>query len=177
MGVLNGGGIVKRAVTLGIIIVGIVLVLFTVVNNQAKKPIKQSPKLTLQTADGTSHSIGGKSGRWMFVNIWASWCGPCREEAPALVQVAKKLGDEVDFIGVNATSEDTQADAAQFVADYHIPYTILLDPDGKALEAFSIAGYPTSYLINPKGQVVRTFEGPYSEQAFTDAIETELKKG
>jgi thiol-disulfide isomerase/thioredoxin len=167
----------KRAVTMSIIIVGIVLILYTVVSNQAKQPEKDAPKVTLQTADGTSVTIGGKSGKWLFVNIWASWCGPCKEEAPALVRVSRALKDHVTFVGINATSEDTRADAEQFVKTYVIPYTIVYDLDGAALEAFHIAGYPTSYLLNPKGKIVRTFEGPYSERAFTEAIQTQLKKG
>lgn len=177
MGVLNGGGKVNRAVTLGIVIVAIVLVLFTVVNNQAKRSTEIVGQLTLREADGTVHAIGGESGRWTFVNIWASWCGPCQEEAPALVRVSKTFGDRVDFIGINATSEDTQADAEQFVATYQVPYTIVYDPKGEALETFQVAGYPTSYLLSPNGKIVKTFEGPYTEQDFSEAIETELKKG
>ena len=167
----------KRAVSLAIVIVGIVLILYTVVSNQAKPKVQQSPQVTLLTSNGSPITIGGQSGRWTFVNVWASWCGPCKEEAPALVKVANKLGDRVDFIGLNATSEDSREDAEAFVATYKITYPIVYDLEGKAIEAFQIVGYPTSFLISPKGNIVETFEGAYSEQAFIDAIEAQLKKG
>lgn len=173
----SGVNRLKRVVTLGIIVVGLVLILYTVVSNQSRQPLKQAPILELSTAQGESIRIGGKSDRWTFVNIWASWCGPCQEEAPALVRIANKLGNRVDFIGLNATSADTKADADQFVATYQISYTTVYDTEGKAVEAFQIAGFPTSFLINPQGKIVQKFEGPYSEKEFTKAIEAQLKKG
>jgi thiol-disulfide isomerase/thioredoxin len=98
-------------------------------------------------------------GKTVFLNIWATWCGPCVQEMPALERLQAKLGDRLTILAI---SEDRQGDAAvaPFLAKNGIKQlAIYLDPKAAATEAFGAEGLPTSYLISASGTILGKEEG------------------
>lgn len=97
------------------------------------------------------------------VNVWASWCPPCRGELPALAEVAGQAGDRVDFLGVAVL--DRPAAAADAVQAFGIPYPNVLDAQGKTRGGLRWAGPPMTYLVDGEGRVVHVVVGPVADAA------------
>lgn len=104
-------------------------------------------------------SISDFKGKPMFINFWASWCDPCKQETPDLVKAYAKYGDHVKFIGVNLTSEDSLSDVKKFINQYGIKYTVLLDTAGKVAKQYGIVGIPTSVFVNREGTITAIYMG------------------
>ena len=107
---------------------------------------------SLQQLDGETVSLSDYRGRWVMLHFWASWCGPCRLEMPQIQQLATTFSkDELAIIMVNtAEDEDT---VFSFMAEVGLETGSLLDRDGRVTEAWKPRGLPTSFLIDPAGQV------------------------
>jgi cytochrome c biogenesis protein CcmG, thiol:disulfide interchange protein DsbE len=101
---------------------------------------------------------------WTLVNFWASWCAPCREEAPALEAFWKEHRDEgVTVVGVDL--DDTSDDALAFIKRYGLTYPQLRDGDGRDWrERFGMTGFPESFLIDPSGRLAVIRRGPVDEE-------------
>lgn len=114
--------------------------------------------LSMTTLDGREVSMVAQRGKVVLVNFWATWCGPCREEIPFLVQLAERYPDHLTIIGV---SEDAGgADMVQTFADqYEVNYPIVMStPEIK--RAFpGVVALPTSFVVDPDGQIVQTHVG------------------
>jgi thiol-disulfide isomerase/thioredoxin len=112
-----------------------------------------APSITLSALDKQQYHIGGERDKPLFVNFWASWCGPCELEAPYLEMLSKQYGDRIDFYAVNLTAMDKLDQAQQFAELYKWKFPVLLDLEGKAGELYRIRGIPTSFLIDEKGVI------------------------
>jgi cytochrome c biogenesis protein CcmG, thiol:disulfide interchange protein DsbE len=115
------------------------------------------------------------TGRPTVVNVWASWCIPCRSETPLLVEAHHVFADRVDFIGIDV--EDDQASAAAFLAEFDVPYDTLFDPDATIRTAFGGRGVPITYFVAPDGTVVKTHVGVIDEQQLALQIDELLERG
>jgi len=106
----------------------------------------------LQDADGETFELVDTRGRWVFLHFWASWCGPCREEMPAIQKLADALkGDRFQIVMVNtAEDEDT---IFEFLAAIDVELNSLMDVDGLVTEVWKPRGLPTTFLISPKGEI------------------------
>ncbi|WP_028547854.1 TlpA family protein disulfide reductase [Paenibacillus sp. UNC451MF] len=112
---------------------------------------KPVPSFTLQSLDGKSYQVGGPRDKPLMINFWASWCGPCKEEAPDLVRVYEKYKDRFDLYAVNVTREDRMGDVKNFVERNDFTFPVLLDTEGKTAEMYRILFVPTSFLIDRQG--------------------------
>lgn len=114
--------------------------------------IGSAHNFTLSDIDGKKTELNSLKGRWVFLHFWASWCGPCRKEMPEIQQLADEMkGEKFQIIMVNtAEDEDT---VFEFLASINVELNSLLDIDGQVTEAWKPRGLPTSFLINPEGQV------------------------
>jgi cytochrome c biogenesis protein CcmG/thiol:disulfide interchange protein DsbE len=132
---------------------------------------KPAPPFALK-AVGTGEMIdlAKLRGKPAIVNFWATWCGPCYQEHPTLVENARTLGSNVQFVGIvfNDTPEKIQA----FLADRGSAYPTLLDESGKTAIAYGVGGVPETFFINPSGQIVAKYSGPLS----TDELRANLAK-
>jgi thiol-disulfide isomerase/thioredoxin len=108
-------------------------------------------------------------GRPAVINIWASWCGPCRSEAPLLSQAFAEYGDDVHFIGVDV--QDTQAGAQAFIAEFGLPFDHFFDQNRSVPAAFGGFGVPITYFLDSDGNVVGTHSGILDEHALVQGIE------
>lgn len=92
-------------------------------------------------------------GEPIILNAFASWCGPCQQETPELVALAKQYQGKVEVVGINMTSTDNETNARKFVQQYGLPYTVLLDPEGVFMKDYQVVGLPTTFLLSPNGDV------------------------
>jgi thiol-disulfide isomerase/thioredoxin len=134
-----------------------------------------APVLQLKDWQGNVRTIGGKTSSWTLVNFWASWCGPCEEESADLVKLYKHYGDQIEIIGINAAHVDNEAKARAFVLKHDLKFTIVFDVTGQATESYQVVGYPSTYLVNPNGQVVATMAGLRTYAQFREVIDKHMK--
>jgi cytochrome c biogenesis protein CcmG/thiol:disulfide interchange protein DsbE len=98
------------------------------------------------------------------VNVWASWCGPCRAEFPHFQQTAAEMGSEVAFLGVN--SQDSESAAETFLESSPLPYPSFSDPDKEITEQLEAGrGLPATAFFNAAGERTFTKLGPYRDEA------------
>lgn len=101
-------------------------------------------------------------GRPTLVNVWGTWCGPCRAEVPELVAFAAKAGDRVGLVGV--LTQDSQRNGLEFARQSGMRYPSVVDDDGVVLRAFT-PGPPVTLFLNAQGNVVHRKAGPFTDVA------------
>ena len=114
---------------------------------------KPAPAFALTAiSGGTSISLEQLKGKVVFVDFWASWCGPCRQSLPQYEKLRTELADK-PFAIIAINLDEETADATAFLKQHPVNYTILRDPAGDVPKAFGLVGMPTSYLIDRDGIV------------------------
>jgi cytochrome c biogenesis protein CcmG, thiol:disulfide interchange protein DsbE len=124
----------------------------------------QVPTTELETlaGDGTG-SVADERGRWVLVNVWASWCGPCRDEAPALQRFYERRGGEgFEILGID--TQETAEAGRGFVEEYGLTYPQLHDGAGEYAEELKTQGVPENLLVDPDGEVALLQAGPVTEE-------------
>jgi cytochrome c biogenesis protein CcmG, thiol:disulfide interchange protein DsbE len=113
----------------------------------------------------------------VVVNVWASWCGPCRQEFPALQKLSARYGKKVAFLGVN--SEDSSDAAATFLSEAPVPYPSYSDPDKDIYDTIGGLGFPNTAYYDPSGELVYVKQGAYGSEAdlLADIRQYALKSG
>lgn len=120
-----------------------------------------APAFALAGLDGGSVTSEDLFGEPLVINVWASWCPPCREEAPTLSRLAAEFeGDGVRFLGI--VSDDVAANARAFVAEADLDFLHAID-DGSFDRAYDVPVLPTTYIVDANGGLVATHLGPISE--------------
>jgi len=110
-----------------------------------------APELTLTDTQGVSHSLAEYRGRVVLVNLWATWCPPCKEEMPTLQAFYDKY-EKNGFVIIAINDGDPTADVLQFVKDYELTFPVWLDPTYIATEqAFKTLNLPSSFVIDRDG--------------------------
>ena len=122
---------------------------------------KPAPDFELATLDGGSLRLSSLRGRPVLVNFWASWCLPCRDEAPMLNQAARD-GDGLVVLGV--VYRDTPDKARAFRDEFRLGFPVLLDGDRTAV-LYGLTGVPETFFISPDGRIVSRHAGPLTASA------------
>jgi thiol-disulfide isomerase/thioredoxin len=133
------------------------------------------PDVTLPCLGGGADvRLAGLRGRPHVVNLWATWCPPCREELPVLQAAHTALGDRVGFVGVDYADPDP-AGALALAQRSGVTYPVVSDPDESLRKALSVIGLPQTVFVDPQGRVVATERTAYeSEAELLAAIEKHL---
>ncbi len=114
--------------------------------------------------DGTPVSLSDYRGHALLVNLWATWCHPCREETPYLQAVYERYRDEgLRVLGVSVDRSADRDLVVEFVEEFGVEYDIALDPEAVSRELFHARGLPTSVLFNRDGTVAFSWVGPVPE--------------
>jgi cytochrome c biogenesis protein CcmG/thiol:disulfide interchange protein DsbE len=116
---------------------------------------RPAPDFTLTTFKGTTISLEDLRGKPVVINFWASWCPPCRIEAPLIERTwraYKKRGPI--FIGVNI--QDRKEDALNYIREFDITYPNGPDPTGEIAIDYGVSGLPVTFFVSSRGEVVRT---------------------
>jgi cytochrome c biogenesis protein CcmG/thiol:disulfide interchange protein DsbE len=122
-----------------------------------------------QLEGGGTGSLADYRGSWVLVNFWASWCLPCRDEAPALEEFQKRHGGE-SFTVVGIDTRDLTGDGREFVRRYGLSYPQLRDGDGNAGDEYGTTGVPESFLVDPRGKVRLLVVGPVSDEYLREEV-------
>ncbi len=131
-----------------------------------------APDKTLERLDGRgTGSLADYRGDWILLNFWASWCEPCRTEAPALEHFYRRHRDDrVTVLGIDL--DDTTEDARAFVEEFGLTYPQLRDGDGnERRDAYGMTGFPESFLVDPQGRLAAVRRGPVDERVLREQIE------
>jgi cytochrome c biogenesis protein CcmG, thiol:disulfide interchange protein DsbE len=129
-------------------------------------PDRTLPKLS---GSGTGN-VADYRGKWVFVNVWASWCEPCRQEAPAL-QHFYDAERKHDFVVLGVDSRDLSDDARSFVNRYGITYPQLRDGPGDVPHDLGMTGFPESFLVDPQGKIALVRPGPVTADYLRASVE------
>jgi len=132
---------------------------------------RPAPPFALKAVNtGEMIDVGKLRGKPVVLNFWATWCVPCYQEHPVLVENAQRIGANVQFVGV--VFNDTEDKINAFLRQRGSAYPTVLDEQGKAAIAYGVGGVPETYFINPKGVIVAKFAGPMT----TEVLQANLAK-
>ena len=120
-----------------------------------------APEYAARTLDGDTVSLAELRGQAVLLNVWATWCPPCRKEMPDLQALHEELGPRgLNVVGVSIDAAGADEIVREFLDEYGITYTILRDSDERVSSAFPAQGVPITVLIDPKGTIVWRHLGP-----------------
>jgi cytochrome c biogenesis protein CcmG/thiol:disulfide interchange protein DsbE len=126
-----------------------------------------APPLALADLEGKTLDLQDLRGRMVLVNFWATWCPPCRAEIPELAELWRAQKEDCfELLGV--VEDSPRSEVLSYAG--RIPYPILTDPRGDAAAAWGVQGFPSSFLVDPMGRVVRVFTGAVSRDQVLEAM-------
>jgi peroxiredoxin len=137
-----------------------------------------APDFELITLTGETIKLSDLRGQAVLINLWATWCPPCREEMPVLEKMYNEYKNQgFTVLGVNMTSEDDSKAVLPFVEKYGLTFPILLDETRRVENAYQLKSLPTSYFINREGTIIEVvIGGPIVEAVLRTRIEKILQK-
>jgi len=140
----------------------------------AEPPARQVTTAGFRTLAGESASLADYRGRVVVLNLWGTWCVPCRRELPELAEIERAYGDRgVTVIGIAVESGDP-TEIRAFADRYGVQYPIWVTDTPTALAEFEAVGYPFTLLIAPDGTIRHRFYGPQSVESLAPRIEALL---
>jgi len=140
-------------------------------DSAAKGGSAPAPSFTLPTRGGTV-ALDSLRGNVVYVDFWASWCGPCQKSFPWMKSLHDRLGTKgLVIVAINLDKDRSAAD--DFLAKYPAPFQVAFDPSGKTAKAYKVWGMPTSYVVGPTGAILATHAG--FDPKRTGAIEAEIE--
>ncbi len=127
---------------------------------------------------GQSKALEEYRGKVVYLDFWASWCGPCRQSLPMLNELRNELGDDhFEVIAINL--DQNPEDGKRFLQKYPVNYPVLTDTTGNTPQKYQLTGMPTSYLIDQNGNVKGVHQGFRSSdiEKLREAVKTLIKQG
>ncbi len=141
-------------------------------NNEFKpKAGYQMVDFSLINLDEKTEKVKSDSKKLIFLNFWASWCGPCELEAPDLQKLHEKYGDIMTMYGVNSTKNDKERAAREFVDKYHFTFPVVFDRKGDVTKAYKVNTFPTNFLIDSDGIIRERINGVITLEQWEKLIE------
>jgi peroxiredoxin len=113
-----------------------------------------APEFQGKTLAGDYVQLSDFAGKVVLLNVWATWCKPCVKELPELARLSHAYpADDFVVVGVSVDTPNARGAVAHKVKQFGLDYPIVLDPNGRSLQAYDLRGYPTSFLIDREGKV------------------------
>jgi thiol-disulfide isomerase/thioredoxin len=121
---------------------------------------KPAPALALPDLDGKAHDLASLKGKVVLINFWATWCPPCRREMPSMERLQQALaGEPFVVLAVDVGEDADTIEAFTSQLDTVPTFPILLDTRSRAMQAWKVAGLPTTYLVDKQGRIVASAIG------------------
>lgn len=139
-------------------------------DNAATTP---APDFTMTTSEGKTLHLSDFKGRPVLLNFWASWCGPCASEMPAIQAAYEQYGDQIQFVAVNMTGMggETETSALSLIQQNNYTFPVYFDVDSSAAVAFGVTSIPQTYLIDAEGNIIGGLRGAMSESVLDEGIQ------
>jgi peroxiredoxin len=163
-----------RGVLIGLVLVAVSIGIYVIFprNNQPPSEVREirsgsrpsvgnpAPDFTLPALGGNTVRLSDYRGKVVFLNFWATWCAPCREEMPYMDYLYQGLkGRDFEMLAVSIDTKG--ADLVQsFVTSYHLTFPVLLDADQRVYRLYGLTGVPETFVINKKGDIILEVIGP-----------------
>lgn len=135
---------------------------------------RPAPDFAVTTLEGRPVRLDELRGQVVVLNLWASWCVPCRQEAVELNRSYDRYKDRgVAFVGI--AWNDDEGEARKFARQYRVEYPLALDIEGRLAIAYGMTGVPETFLIDREGRLTRKWVGPVKEQQLNALLEPLLR--
>jgi cytochrome c biogenesis protein CcmG/thiol:disulfide interchange protein DsbE len=135
--------------------------------HRGERPV--APSRTLPKLGGGEGSLAEYRGKPVVLNFWASWCEPCKDEAPALIKAQRQLVKAGGTI-VGVTVDDSTPDSQKFVADHKLDFPSLRDVEGTLGKDFGRTGVPETFVIDREGRIVAASRGQIDDAFFAEHL-------
>ncbi len=140
----------------------------------AARPDRAAPNFTLAGLDDAKASLTDHRGKYVLLNFWASWCGPCASETPDIQSFYEHNSDR-EFTVLAVNQQERPGAVSEFLDDFGVTYPVVLDRSGEVNEAYGVGrGMPISFLVAPDGVIEKAYFGPLTQENF-DEIEARLR--
>lgn len=173
---------IKRFIKIAVLILGIGFIYYYAIWDNGMSPAmaavenKPAPNFKLKDIDGKDVKLSDYKGKVVIVDFWATWCVPCKKEIPDFIDLQNKYEKQgFTFIGISV-DEDGAKVVKPFYKEMKMNYPVLL-MDNKIQEQFGgIRGYPTTFLIDQNGKIIKKYFGTTEKKVFEDDIKSLLAK-
>lgn len=160
--------VMMAGAVLALVVIGVSLLRV----GQSQPTSGPAPDFTLRTFDGDTFRLAEQRGKMVIINFWASWCVPCRDEAPILQDVWERYRERgVVLVGVAYL--DVERDSLAFIEEFGITYPNGLDIGEKIAGQYRVQGVPETFIVNQDGEIVAFYAGPAKEGQLDAILERE----
>jgi cytochrome c biogenesis protein CcmG/thiol:disulfide interchange protein DsbE len=158
---------VAQGVAIGLVALLFILLAWSLLHDKGGDLMKRAnrgdrpsaPDFTLERLDEKGAlQLSSLRGKAVVLNVWASWCGPCKEEAPYLEEVWQRNRNR-DLVVVGLDAKDFRADARRFARRYELSFPLVYDGPGSTIDGYGVTGFPETFVIDREGKVVAGFAG------------------
>lgn len=159
--------LVGQGVAIGLVVLLFLLLAWSLVRDEggdlaaaaARGDLPEAPDFTLERLDDEGElQLSSLRGKAVVLNVWASWCIPCKEEAPFLEQVWQENRDR-GLVVVGLDAKDFRADARRFADRFELTFPLVYDGPGETLDGLGVTGFPETFVLDREGRVVDAFAG------------------
>lgn len=142
----------------------------TETTGQEQTSVQTVPDFTVYDKNGKAYKLSEAFGKPIVLNLWASWCGPCKIEMPGFQEMYEIYGNDVRFMMVNVTGIDTLADAKAFIQNNGYSFPVYYDTDNSMAANYYGGSVPVTYFIDSRGQLVTHAPGSISAEILEQGI-------
>jgi peroxiredoxin len=172
---------IAAGIAAGVAIIGVVVygrMHASILTRQPATPIRAAarrpaPSFSATTLRGTDVSLRSYAGTPVVINFFASWCAPCRAEAPGLAQLARRFGSRVQLLGISI--DDKRPGATAFAQHYHWTWPIVFEPNDGLAYRFGLYGKPTTVVIDQQGRIAWQHAGKIGSRPIAQVLQALLR--
>ena len=176
--------LVGQGVAIGLVALLFLLLAWSLVSDEggdlaaaaARGDRPQAPDFTLERLDEEGElRLSSLEGKAVVLNVWASWCIPCKEEAPFLEEVWRSKRDR-GLVVVGLDAKDFRADARRFAERFDLTFPLVYDGPGDTLGELGVTGFPETFVIDREGRVVEAFAGAVDGEDVRERFEAAVER-
>ena len=135
-----------------------------------------APDFTLTNLDGTNIALSDLKGQVLLINVWATWCPPCRVEMPT-IQAAYEQYHDQGFTVLAVNLQEDQSAVATFMREHQLTFPALLDSDGQVSRTYQAVSLPSSFFVDRRGVIRAVYHGPMPRSIIAGTVEQLLREG